>query len=171
MPSHVVIDIQCFINDNKTYILKELALCELNGLVIFHGVFKPPFDFKWLSKRNQATNRYCTNHIHGLKWSEGDIEYSSLSNILLEVTHPYKILLTKGNEKKQFLENILKRTVTDLGQVIPCPINELKAVNNELGCAYYHNGLCAKLISQRLANYLSLHQSTDSVVCNEDPEG
>lgn len=160
MASQLIIDLHGFVNDDNSFIAKEVALCDVESLdIIFHSIFEPPFNFKWLSPKAQTTNRYCTRHIHNLKWEIGDLPYSSIPDILLRHTQDYDVLLTKGHQKKCFLQNILKRSVTDLDPVISCSISSLPMIVNEPKCTFHHGmGMCAKVNALSLAKYISTNR-------------
>lgn len=114
-------DIQCF-QSNNTFVVKELALTSLDGAILEHYIFRPPFAFHELEVKDQQTNAYLTRHKHWLGWYAGVVNYSKLPLILDRIGREYSILYTKGKQKQECLQNYVSRscTVIDL-EVHNCP--------------------------------------------------
>lgn len=105
-----VIEMQCFVNSNKEYVCKELAVGEVNEQCsppyqIRRYLFKPPYLKKHLSRAAISANDYCTRRLHGLIWEEGDYEYEELPHILRRATKNFAKLATKVNFKYFYMQS------------------------------------------------------------------
>lgn len=93
----VVLDIQFLFGKNKEYIIKELAILPVTHSTPQYFLFKPPFPFFKLSKRNQYQNLYNCRYINALDWYCGSVDYSALSDILTQYQN--STIIVKGSEK------------------------------------------------------------------------
>jgi hypothetical protein len=65
-------------------------------------------------------NNWLKYNHHGLNWFDGDIEYDQCDDILRNKLNVYSVIYTKGNEKVQYLKNLLFVAVIDLA-LFNCP--------------------------------------------------
>lgn len=105
----VVIDIQCHVDNNREYVIKELTYgyCDGSSPPV-HCVFKPPYDLFDLDMDIVLQNDYIFKRIHGLQWMAGDVPYTRLDDVL----NLFKTctILVKGNEKLKCLRKFLPNT-------------------------------------------------------------
>lgn len=105
-----LIDFQCCNGNNNAIYIKELALMTGGSVVPNYFLFKPPFDRRELSKQAQKQNDYCRKFIHGLDWLDGELEYTSLGDILSPL-NSYKYIFVFGKNKKDFLTKYVKSSI------------------------------------------------------------
>lgn len=138
-----IVDLQGFKDANNNFIIKEFA-------ILFNGVtqtfiIKPPYSYTSLSLEEKKQVRWLENN-RGLFWSEGFIDYREFKRTI----KPYlynNIILTKGNEKVKWIEELCKNcNVKDIGEN-GCPnFFQLHSiydnVHNSLNCVH-HKKKCA----------------------------
>lgn len=105
----VVIDLQCFKNNNNEFIVKEVCVLDVNtGKVLQHHVTQPPFDQeRFLNRAKQRENYWLTKHHHGLDWNSGDIAYHDMIDRLRDCLAQCSVIYVKGPEKKSFVMSTL----------------------------------------------------------------
>lgn len=64
------IDCEGFFGNDNEYIIKEL--CIMMRFDTINLMFKPPYDWKYLSNQAKRTNKYLSMNHHRLLWDEGD---------------------------------------------------------------------------------------------------
>lgn len=140
-PQGVTIDVQGFLDDNKEFILKEIAAVFENGENV-HLLIRSPYDFLKLSSKSRQTATWLTKNHHNLFWNDGTISYSSVRKFL-KTNLKDVIVFTKGVDKKRFLEKLLSRPVEDVEDFV-CPRLNTKPNVYYNQCGYHHNnGNCA----------------------------
>lgn len=110
----VVLDIQCHLDNNREYVIKELtyAVCDKKSPPV-HTVFMPPYDIFDLDMEIVLQNDYIRNSIHGLFWRDGNVPYHQLTDVLQQLKD--FTILVKGNEKLKCIKKYLPNTsVVDL---------------------------------------------------------
>lgn len=110
--SGIILDFQGFTNDANKFIIKELASYDGNNF--FHTVFKPPYPLETLSRKSQYTIYWLTNNHHGLRWDIGNTPYSSLPNILNQLTCSKATVYIKGLEKSKHIQKLIDSQVEEL---------------------------------------------------------
>lgn len=101
----VVVDVQFLSGKNKENIIKELAILPVNCPNSLYFLFKAPYPFFKLGKRNQFQNLYNCRHINGLDWYSGNVDYSTIKEVLS--AYQNCTIIVKGLEKKAALEKYL----------------------------------------------------------------
>lgn len=150
MLSVLLIEFQGFRDDARQFLIKELTLSDIKSKTIERCVFKPPYSIDTLSKKTQIANAWCTRNIHDLRWESGKMEYCQLENILKTKAYLYKYVMTKGLEKKVFLEKILNRQVFNMDDFICVSYKSLK--DNSVTCD--HEKMCAAKNIKKLRDLL-----------------
>lgn len=88
----------------------------INEPSAFNFSFIPPYPFFELGKRTQFQNLYNCRYINSLDWYSGNVDYSTIKDIL----HNYQncTIIVKGLEKKIALQKYLpsSTSVVDLQQ-------------------------------------------------------
>lgn len=144
-------------------IIKELSFMALDGdssFILEHYVFKPPSNE---GSYNCYRSRINRQHIHGLSWDSGDLNYELVPEILSKAVKNVKFVFTKGHEKCVILKRILpdKKHVLDLLQ-FGCPRISILLVSTEFGwpCSYHreagssYRNTCSMLKTRALASWL-----------------
>ncbi|QKS69573.1 hypothetical protein [Drosophila-associated adintovirus 2] len=119
--SAVILDFQYVIGNYRQIFVKELAFMQAGSVIpnFFH--FKPPYHAKELDQVILNNQHSTKRHINGLDWSEGDISYLSLSDILTPL-NSFAAVIVRGETKKQFLTKYLSTNIIDveIGQSLTC---------------------------------------------------
>lgn len=148
-----VIDFQAFMGIGPSrFIVKEVSVMDLDTLAEQSFLFKPPRE---IPKERSPCDIWLKKHHHHLEWSQGDIEYFMLEDVLFKSTKKFRFLFAKGIEKCDFLEGLLRKYVYDL-EVFGCPA--LKKLAESLKCdrCPHHEGkkyVCAHLQTIGLAKW------------------
>lgn len=104
-PSPIIVDIQCFTDNKRSYILKEVCVLELDtGVLRIHHVALPPYNKSMLTPKRVKGNKWLTRNFHGLTWDQGDISYYDLHCKLTTCISLRSTVYVKGLEKKIYLE-------------------------------------------------------------------
>lgn len=112
----VVLDIQCFKDNNNEYIVKEVCVLDITtNTILLHHIVKPPCDRDFLSAAKQRETYWLTKHCHGLEWDQGDIKYYTLIDKLRVCLHNRSIIYVKGLQKKRY---VLKYLVTNTNSTV-----------------------------------------------------
>jgi hypothetical protein len=98
-----VIELQAFRGNANEFIVKELAILDLQTGAINYFLFKPPFPFKCLHTKPARTNKWVMSHFHHISWSDGNVDYSELDNIMYYYCDKYKTIYTTGSEKCRWI--------------------------------------------------------------------
>lgn len=150
MESIVIVEFQGFRDDNNKYIVKELYI--ISGGATEAWLFQPPYEVDTLSAERRKSNRWSSRHLHGFDWEEGSTPYEFLEWLIQDRCRD-KTVVTKGLEKTQFLESILKSSVFNLDSVLFTKFENLPEPNIE--CSYEHRDFnCAKKNAFKLLQWL-----------------
>lgn len=103
-----IVDIQGFQNSNSGLIVKELAIFPIQDSTLpLVFTFKPPTQWDELSIDEKCTARWLEKNYHRIRWSQGDIPYQQMNNVLHKYLSNAKKIYVKGEEKKIFLQKLL----------------------------------------------------------------
>ncbi|QKS69561.1 hypothetical protein [Drosophila-associated adintovirus 1] len=111
--SAVLVDFQYMLGNDRQIFVKELAFMQAGSVIpnFFH--FKPPYHSKELDNGILTLQHTTKRNINGLDWSDGDIPYLSLSDILTPL-NSFAVVIVRGEAKKQFLTKYLATNIVDL---------------------------------------------------------
>ena len=130
----VVIDCKTFRYSKQNFIVEELAICTEEYIDCM--LFRPPSSFNSLAPAEQRPFNWLTKYLHGLHWEHGVYPYIYLTQILqtMKLRNPKAVYYAKGQEKSEFLANLLDCKVFNL-DLIGCPKfddrgNNLKIAKN-----------------------------------------
>lgn len=114
--SFIILDVQGFqIEDGKTFVVKELAAYD--GKKLNHCVFKPPFQYSFLSLPERRNVIWVEENYHGIRWQSGYTDLEHLSKIINEICTNYDIVYVKGKEKAILINSYLKdKSVVEIPQ-------------------------------------------------------
>lgn len=93
------VDIQGF--DLEEFTPKELTIRV--GKQINHFLLKPSQSYQSLTSKQRSTVNYVENHIHGLKFSNGYIDFHNLDAILRDHLSDVDVIYVRGSQKSNFL--------------------------------------------------------------------
>lgn len=148
----VIIDIQFLLGKNKEYIIKELAILPSTHITPLYFLFKPPYTFFKLGKRIQFQNLYNYRYINALDWYCGNVDYSSIREVLAAF-QSYTIIV-KGHDKKVALMTYLPNTnIIDLSSADFCLEDHQDFTHN---CPYHHSSFqrCAINNTFKIRRYM-----------------
>lgn len=167
-PKFAVVDFQGFRGLKQAFVVKELTIATLTSLnqntELCHLTFKPPTS-EYCDGESSSTpaNFWVQRHMHGIAWTDGELEYSELKPKLEGVVKGVSFIFCKGYEKCCFLQSLIQRPVYDLAD-FGCPsIKTLTASLNqsELTCTLHCveigklNGIvCSRRQAHCLANWM-----------------
>lgn len=172
--SPIIVDIQCFKDNQNEYTLKEVCVLEADtGVLLMHHIAKPPYDRSELSDEKLRESYWLTKHCHGLRWEFGDIPYYELFNKLTDCISKRPTVYVKGFEKKEYLKrhhvmDFVTTNVIDIG-AIGCEsitsINNLMSTN-VLRCRNHKsiNSRCALTNCVAIRGWLHLTTNLDECV-------
>lgn len=129
----VIVDIQCFKDDQNEFILKEVCVLEADtGVLLMHHVAKPPYERTDLSDEKLRESYWLTKHCHGLTWEHGDIPYHALLYKLTTCISKRPTVYVKGLEKKEYLkrQHIRDFVTTNVIDVCDIGCGSLASINN-----------------------------------------
>jgi hypothetical protein len=115
-----VIHFSGFTGDNDTIIVKELAIIDPDLDCSQTWILKPPFPITNLCKATRFNNINLSEYVIGLNWTEGEVDYQDIKNILTIYTQRSTSLYTYGVRRQQFLQDILQKSVINL-EDLNCP--------------------------------------------------
>ena len=157
MDRSAIIDIQCVRSNNKSFIVKELAVVSITHLGVQSVLsFQPPCRREELSQAVQREICWVERNLHFIKFEEGLYPYNTLGLFATTLTHPFKYIFAKGVEKASFLEDLLQHPVTPLEEY-DCPgLNDLPS---DIYCNFHktNRGVCALRNASALVNWFSEH--------------
>jgi hypothetical protein len=106
--STVIVDIQCFKDNDNKFIIKEIAAIYVqSGSILCHHIISPPYPRNLLSAERIQQTYWLIKYNHGLEWTIGDISYHLLLDKLKKIFNLISIVLVKGREKCDYLQTIL----------------------------------------------------------------
>jgi hypothetical protein len=135
----VILDFQCFLNDEGNDVIKELSVMDVTRFVSRHWIFKPPAANNVVTTPQYIrTNQWLSEHYHGLRWDEGETPYEDLVFVLTTYTSRYTYVFVKGLQKKQFLiKHIIHNNIINL-EDYDCPkLSHLTPVQGTV-CLTHH---------------------------------
>ena len=103
----VVVDVQGFWKNKSDFILKEIAIFDLQkSSTPFVFTFKSPLNWNELSSDEKSTARWLENSFHGIRWSSGEILHEKIPEVMQKYLNNSKKIFVKGELKKKFLQSI-----------------------------------------------------------------
>lgn len=138
---------------NNDFYLKELAFFNPVTMQCWSGLFKPPFDKKYMKKKGADAIDTITRNVHGLKWDDGAFPYPMAYYV---VSHfgSENLLYSKGKDVCAWLQQFTTTPIIDLDQFGCPPLKELPH-----GClCLHHNTLdksCAIDKAVRMGQFFS----------------
>ena len=136
-------------------VVKELAAYDLRTAQKQTFIFKPPYYWSDLPRRQQQRNSMRRKHGMYFGWEVGHVQYSQLSTVLTQLTRKYKIVACDGISKGNLIAAHIDRPIHNIGEKF---IPNVEANEEKATWCMYHNERarhsCAYWKVQVLANYL-----------------
>lgn len=104
----VIVDIQYLPGNFNQIFAKEVVFLFANSTSPIQFLFQSPYSVLELDRRSFWQCKFLYENINGLKWTDGEIEYSKLNHILQTIAN-YTIIV-RGNQKKNFLKKFLPKS-------------------------------------------------------------
>ena len=174
--SAVLLDIQCFKDNNNDYLLKEASVVNVNtGTLLLHHIARAPFDRDLLSEDKLRESYWLTKHCHGLDWNRGDISYYLLMDKLRSCLARRSIIYVKGSQKKDFVQRhlVTDSTLTVVIDMSDIGCGSLESTNNLLSSTSIRCGRhkseqsrCALTNCIVLRSWLLLTDNNNESLCN-----
>jgi len=118
--NRLVVDFQAFKDDNNKYIIKEIAVKDLNSEMVVHCFVNSPFSFDKLSYKAKSTANYVRDYQHGLSWEDGFVSFKQAVQMLNCIAEYADELYIKGAERRRFIEKLTRKPTIDLDE-LHCP--------------------------------------------------
>jgi len=157
-----IIEFQAFRGNNNEFIIKELVFLDLQTLVVFPFLFKPPFSFNKLTNKAKKTNKWLMRNFHHIEWCDGFTTYNSLESVMQHFCSEFTSIYTRGLEKCNWVQKYSP------GQVYDITLNKnFQLGNHEQICILKKNkqhrtSQCALKNAYRLAAFLKPVAETSS---------
>lgn len=133
-----IVDFQGFQWPSNRFILKEIAVIDLQTNNYVTHLFEPPTNWDLLPVKYKCANLWLTRNFHNLNWNDGYIPYHFLQKVLKQLILGATCIYVKGYEKKKFLTEILdnKYLVIDLTDV-NCPALKYLTNDKNVKCPHH----------------------------------
>jgi hypothetical protein len=105
-----VMDFRFYNGIDRKIVIKELAVVWVKSQKRQHWVFLPPYPENCLPEDIRALNAERSAKIK-YNWSQGDVPYERLEDILKQCTDPFKDVYVCGNSRAQYLADIINKPV------------------------------------------------------------
>ena len=137
----------------RSYIVKELSVVDLWALASDSWIFSPPY-----FSDTQSSNLWLEKYFHGMRWSDGAIPYSNLSQILNIYTRRYdKIYVQGGCKIKTLTFFISGHNIINL-KSLGCPSVQTLPPPTHTNCLFHSSAVqgfrCAKGQAMALPNWI-----------------
>lgn len=173
MVMDIVIDIQGFRDVDEQFIPKEVAVVAINDPIIGHWIMMPPYPFGDLPEKARRENNWLSRNYHGIEWFDGEVNSKYFTIQLREITRQARYIYSRGQEKANYLRNLLSRNVYNLEGISP-PLKNLPDAE-ERGHRCAHHGFranakftCALRNAYKLKRWLIV-QNSDNSSCESLP--
>lgn len=117
----VIIDFQCFKDNQDNIIPKEVAICAVDQDFIGHWITLPFCRPNELGQTIRQQNDWLTRNHHGIEWCDGDISVKKVYRNLEEVCRSVNRIYVRGQIKAELLGRITTRTIINLETDTDCP--------------------------------------------------
>lgn len=134
-----IVDIQCF-KGKGNLVVKELSIARTAWPEVKTWIFKPPYIGRERCDADLKQDHWLRENHHGLLWEDGDTEYDDLKYVLHAHLSTCEHVFSKGREKCDFLQKILKyRIVLDM-EILGCPsLRKIKYKSSREVCSFYRH--------------------------------
>ena len=152
-PTECIIEFQAFRGNDNSFIIKELAILDLQTYLIYPFMFKPPFLFKELNSKSKRTNKWLTKNFHHISWDDGFTDLRDLDSIMYHFGSKFTRIHTKGSEKRNWIQLYTTAEVNDvtIDKTIEYNVNNVCLLAKNKRHKYCQ---CALKNAYRLAEFL-----------------
>lgn len=169
-----IVDLQGFMV-GKDFILKELYFSIFNFNdscsdiekveINRHYIFKPPFSYSELDKKDKENALCSLAFNHGIYWNSGHINYSEIEKCIQPLQTNNLVLFVEGLGKVQCLRKVCNnstlldiRNIRDYGCIISLRLMSMN-LSHSLHCCKHHKVLdCARQNVEIIKNWFRHHQ-------------
>lgn len=99
------VDVQGYKSSKDKFVIKEI--CMLNEDFRIHEIIRSPYPLNHLSFSYKKQVKWLIDNHHGINWNDGNTSMSKLKKEAKSIINEVDIVLVKGSEKVQWIENIL----------------------------------------------------------------
>lgn len=165
-----VVDIHGLHNNEMEFLIKEIAIFNLETKAIGHYVIKPPRDMKISNVKAIQTNSWVTNHLHHLDWDDGDVEIEQLEKIVKQIFVNFDVVYAKGDQKVAALKKYYAADsslsskhvcIVEVGNM-GCPNLEKLRRHQQAQVCLYHGEFpykCTKFTCRAIAVWVYIQQA------------
>ena len=115
--SVAIMDIQCVLELDNKYLIKEMSIVDTETWATQHWIFK--HSNLRQDNKSRKTNKWLERNYHKLSLDYGDIEYEEVGRILNTIT--FNTIYVKGEQKKQLLLDFIPHITVINIEDLSCP--------------------------------------------------
>ena len=175
----IVIDIQGFRDETNNFIAKEVAVVAIDAPFVSHWIMMPPCAFGKLPAKARRENNWLSRNYHGIEWFDGEVNPKYFTSHLREIARHARCIYVRGNEKANYLRNLLSRDINNLEGISPSfknltPEEDAIQYCGHHGVRKFGNFHCALYNAYKLKYWLSEQNncendsSTTEATCSSD---
>lgn len=159
----LVVDFACLRGARNEIVVKELAIAGYDILQAYH--FKSPYTLTQRVVDASASNKT------GMHWDDGYLPYSQLKTVLEEITAGYAHLYAYGDDKCEFLSDLINRPFLNLADFrCPRPDDLKQKYSCGFSCHKFNSVHCATKHAHAMFKWLVYHlQAKENVKCPANP--
>ena len=148
-PHTIIIDVEGYLIQND-FFGKEFACYNPFNGKCWTTLFLPPFQKDMIKKKYEKNITAAT---HGLTWSQGQLPYSMLFQVVEHFGANFK-LYARGKDKIKWMQHFTNHTVQDL-ELLGCP--DAAELPHKYACVYHdtENNSCALNNAIKYGTYFS----------------
>ena len=160
LESTIVCDLEgYFSKDVYQYVVSEICFFNLSTHRWIHFLVETP-DYLFNS-RNLKQSKWCEKNLHRIPREFFNLSYKSFLEIAKFIPVLCRRIITKGENKSQFLRHLFQIDVIDMGDFADCPSYKVLSETNKgesIYCDFHRmssNRHCALYKCGLIANYVS----------------
>ena len=117
----LVIDFQCFRDNENRVIPKEVAVLSVKQDFSAHWITAPLYKSNKLKSDVRRTNNWLTLNHHGLDWYDGEVSVKDVYKNLRGICRRADKIYVRGREKAALLSKVTTREIINLELEDDCP--------------------------------------------------
>lgn len=130
-----VLDFQGFKDNNNNFIIKEIAVTDINNSLLLHWFIQQPYSISKLSPAYMRQANYNSKFYHGIPWNYGNTSFKHVKKELNKIL-AYNYVLIKGKEKQIFIQHLFKKAYVEDLDYIPS-LKKLKSKYFYNSCPFH----------------------------------
>lgn len=137
-----VLDIQCVVDAESKYFIKEMSVIDIDGAVIHSWMFKHSAEILRQNMKSRRVNGWLKRNYHQLSYEDGDVDYREIEKIINSLK--FTRIFVKGEQKQNIINSFLSDreniSVIDTADMGCPPLRQLKSVKtgDSSICCIYH---------------------------------